>query len=973
MFNWIIGIPLLTLFASAALVLAIIPSTRRETSRPTLNALLIVISAWAFCSFMFHSITIPSTLFWMYLIIFCGLATGAVGVHFCARFTEQTAAIAKWVVAIFYVLCSLPLVPLLGGKIVTEATMLPNGAVEIVFGPIAPFLWSIISLTILIAIAILIVTLWRSSRSEKKYISYTLVGFILMCLGSLSNLFISSYPVDIAANFIFISLVTYAVVSRYALRPSLRQTWYLSLPIIGLMLTLCYVAMLTFCLKWLELTTSTSHLIAISTIMIFGVITFSPSRKFLSDKLTQYFFPDTYRYRKALSDLAHVDRSLIRWTDSVTNILNIIAKVTNADDAMLLVRNSKATYFEAKYAVGHHQASILRLRLPADSPPVKALTESSAVLSAEEIGQQTTLKALIRGRDDTLEEISLTLYCGVRDYKELLAIVGLIYKSPHDGERAGIRDFLELASHQIATLIVNVNLYQESQYEIAERKRAEEALRKSEQHYRQLFEGIRDAVIVLSPQLRFLDCNKVTLQGLGYSREEFLHTDLTDIVQPDFLAAMVNHLEKVRAGEAIIEESVYRDKNGSVIPVEVSSHGIEYNGQPAILAVVRDITERKQAEKRESQLQQELILSSRLASIGEMAAGIAHEINNPLTGVIGFSDLLVKKDLPEDIRKDVNFIRDGARRVARITSRMLSYAHQSKLEYTIVDVNDLIKSTIAMQAYVMESSNIKVNTRLNPDLPVTVADAGQLQQVFLNIILNAKVAMIEAHNRGSLLIKTEITDNTIKISFKDNGSGITEENLEKIFNPFFTTREVGKGAGLGLSVCYGIVSQHGGKIYAESTLGKGATFIVELPIVTKAEQLKLSAPTAKEPERVSKAKILIIDDDLIVQQFLTEMLSEEGHEIEIANNGDDALERLGGKDYNLILLDIKLPGTNGIEIYKHLQKTAKSLANRVIFITGDTTTGTMTFLNRNEAPYITKPFDTEQLKKIIHSILALST
>ena len=384
-----------------------------------------------------------------------------------------------------------------------------------------------------------------------------------------------------------------------------------------------------------------------------------------------------------------------------------------------------------------------------------------------------------------------------------------------------------------------------------------------------------------------------------------------------------------------------------------------------------DITERKQAEEREKQLQQELTIASRLATVGEMSSGIAHEINNPLTGVIGFSSLLLKKDLPDDIRKDVNVIYEGAQRVARITSRMLTFARQHKPDRASVDINDIVETTLAMRAYEASASGIKVTTKLSTDIPLTFIDASQLQQVFLNIIINAEVEMITAHGKGNLSVKTERIDNTIRVSFKDDGPGIPKKNLDKIFDPFFTTREVGQGSGLGLSVCHGIVTQHGGKIYAQSRFGKGATFFVELPVITKAEQLKFAEPTAKEPERVSKARILVVDDDTIVQQFLTEVLGEEGHEVEIVENGDDALERIDSEDYDVILLDIKLPGMSGIELYKYMQKAVKSLARRVIFITGDVMSAeTMVFVKSAQAPYITKPFDVEQLKKEIDRILS---
>ena len=958
MFNWIIGIPLLTLFASVALVLAVIPSTRRETSRPTLNALLIVISTWAFSSFMFHGIAFPSSLFWMYLIIFCGLATGAVGVHFCVRFTEQTGAIAKWVVATFYVLCSLPLVPLLGGKIVTEATLLPDGAVEIGFGPIAPLLWSIISMATLIAIAVLVVTLSRSSQSEKRYIIYVLVGYILMCLGSLSNLFVSSYPVDIAANFIFISLVTYAVVSRYTLRPSLRQTWYLSLPVAGFALTLCYVALLTFCLKWLELNAGTAHLIAAITVTTFGAITFGSSRQFLSNKLTRYFFSGIYRYRKALSDIARVDRSLTQWTNSAINILNIIAKATSADDAVLLLQNSKTKYFEAKYAVGRNPVSILQLKFSNDSPLVEILVKRGTALSTEEIEQQITFKVLLRNKDDILQEIGPTLYCGVQGYDGLLAIIGLTHKSPHVWERIEDRDFLELASYQIAPLIINANLYQESQLEIEERKQVEEKIKHAAEEWRTTFDSITDLVSIHDKDFKLVRMNKAFADALkmkpreligktcyeivheanepvpncphkkiietkkptaaeffephlgihlevstspifneegevvasvhvarditerrqaeealreseeryrallelgerigeavvmlqddergtgmhifvsdqwphitGYSREELLNMSMADLIHPRYREMAVERYERRIRGEVLpgfYEITIIR-KDGNEVPVEVAYAYTQYKGKNVNVGYIRDITERKKMEE-------QLMVNDRLASIGELVSGVAHELNNPLTGVIGFSDLLAgRKDLPDDVKEDLKLINREAQRTAKIVKNLLTFARKHPKEKQPTVINKAIEAVLELRAYEQKVSNIEVNTRFASDLPKIMGNAFDLQQVFLNIIVNAEHAMLEAHGKGTITITTVREGDIIRVSLADDGPGIAKENLGHVFDPFFTTKEVGKGTGLGLSICYGTITEHGGRIYVESKLGKGATFIIELPVAT---------------------------------------------------------------------------------------------------------------------------------------------
>ncbi|MFC2000719.1 response regulator, partial [Chloroflexota bacterium] len=458
---------------------------------------------------------------------------------------------------------------------------------------------------------------------------------------------------------------------------------------------------------------------------------------------------------------------------------------------------------------------------------------------------------------------------------------------------------------------------------------------------------------------------------LGYTDAELSDLNVFDIIHPESLAHCQELFAKVMRGESVRDvKAIFVAKDGREIPVEGNA-APRFIGSNVVATqgVFRDITERKQAEEKEQQLQKELNLASKLVTIGEMSAGIAHEINNPLTGVIGFSELLMSKDIPEDARRDVNLIHEGAKRVASVTDRMLTFARNYKPERASTNINKIIETTLAMRTYAMESSSIKLTTRLDPDLPVIIADPSQLQQVFLNIILNAEKEMLAAHGRGNLLVQTERIDNTIRISFTDDGLGISRENLDKLFNPFFTTREIGQGTGLGLSVSYGIVTGHGGKIYAESRLGEGATFFIEIPIIIDTEQLILTEPTV-EPERVSGAKILVVDDEPIVQQFLSEMLSKEGHEVEVIDNGDDALEKLGSEDFDVILLDIKLPGKNGIEIYKHIRKTAKSLVRKVVFISGDVMNKDTTFfLSRNKASYISKPFDVEQLKNIIDRVL----
>ncbi len=513
------------------------------------------------------------------------------------------------------------------------------------------------------------------------------------------------------------------------------------------------------------------------------------------------------------------------------------------------------------------------------------------------------------------------------------------------------------------------------QLEVAEakHKRTEETLRQSEERYRTILHEMDEGYYEVDLAGNYTFINDVLCAKLGYAREELMginyrvYTPEEDVKNVYKVYNEVYRTGKPRRWYPMVNIG----KNGIVIFVENSILPIRNSeGQiNGFRGISRDVTERKRMEEERQQLEQKAQLASRLASVGEMASGIAHEINNPLTGVIGYAQLLLQENLPDKIRKDLETINDGAQRVANVIQRLLAFARQYKPQRTYVSINDVIATTLDLRGYHLETSNIKVNAQLAPDLPVTIADAGQLQQVFLNLIVNAETEMNLVRGSGKLSIKTQRIENNIRISFKDDGPGIAEENLERIFNPFFTTRQVGQGTGLGLSVCYGIVSEHGGRIYAESKPGKGATFIVELPIITEHKQLEFPEPTVQEQQKVTGAKILVVDDEPVVREFVSKVLTEEGHQVETVDNAEDALEMVKIKTYRIILLDIKMPGMSGIELYKRFQKIAPSLARKVVFVTGDVMGArTMAFLSKAKSPYITKPFDGKQLNIAINHI-----
>ena len=369
--------------------------------------------------------------------------------------------------------------------------------------------------------------------------------------------------------------------------------------------------------------------------------------------------------------------------------------------------------------------------------------------------------------------------------------------------------------------------------DITERKKAEEVLRISEERYRLLVENASEAILVAQDgMLRFF--NTRVIEILGYSREELASKPFIEFIHSEDQAMVVGrHMARLE-GKEVPPVYSFRvvDKTGNVRWVDISAVAFTWEGRPATLNFLTDITERKRMEDEKQKMEEQLRLASRLAAVGELAAGVGHELNNPIAAIQGFAQFLAaRKDLDETTRKDLDTIYRESQRAAKITQNLLSFARRHEPEKHLISLNEAVEKTLELQAHPMKVNNIELVVELAPDLPKTLADFHQMQQVFVNIINNAEQAMGEAHGKGRLVVKTQKVRDMIQISFVDDGPGISEENIKRIFDPFFTTKEVGKGTGLGLSICYGLVEAHGGRIYARSKLGQGATFVVEIPIV----------------------------------------------------------------------------------------------------------------------------------------------
>jgi signal transduction histidine kinase/ActR/RegA family two-component response regulator len=368
--------------------------------------------------------------------------------------------------------------------------------------------------------------------------------------------------------------------------------------------------------------------------------------------------------------------------------------------------------------------------------------------------------------------------------------------------------------------------------------------------------------------------------------------------------------------------------------------------------------------------QARLVQSEKLAAVGQLVSGVAHELNNPLTAIIGFAQILEASDLPSSAKADLNRIVEQAKRSAHIVQKLLTFSRQHKPHRRLVDVNQLIEETLDLVSNQLTMGQIAVERQLSEDIPRLLADPYQLQQVWLNLIQNAQQAMTGSHGGGVLCIQTLATPaGKIWIEFSDNGPGIAPDVMEKIFDPFFTTKSVGKGTGLGLSICFGIVQEHQGQIWAESNVQGGSTFVVELP--GQEDDTGDAYPNAFSlAEASGSAKVLIVDDELPVRELVERYLTHQGYAVEIAQDGSEAMKRIHQDDYDVILLDVIMPQKGGIDTYREIVERRPELGPRVIFATGDVATETTrAFFEETGAGYIAKPFDLAELSRVIQATL----
>ena len=366
--------------------------------------------------------------------------------------------------------------------------------------------------------------------------------------------------------------------------------------------------------------------------------------------------------------------------------------------------------------------------------------------------------------------------------------------------------------------------------------------------------------------------------------------------------------------------------------------------------------------------QEQLLQSEKMAAVGQLISGVAHELNNPLTAILGYSQLLQSDDATSARGADyVAKLHKQAQRTHHIVQSLLSFARQHKPERSSIQVNQIIEDTLLLREYDLRRNNIQVHREFDPDLPAIGGDFHQMQQVFLNILNNAVDAINETGNAGEIWIRTRHVDNGLQIQFTDTGKGLKDP--KRLFDPFYTTKPVGKGTGLGLSICYGIVKEHGGEILARNAETGGACFTVILPFSPFPEKLKVQAPI--QPSKSVAGNVLLVDDDEAVLQIEQEILLSHGIHARKARSAWEALGILKSESVDAAIIDLKLPGEVSTEgLYAWLEQNRPDLAAHVIFTSsGGADMERPSVAHKSSSHILTKPFQVEDFWSAVHKTL----
>ncbi len=529
--------------------------------------------------------------------------------------------------------------------------------------------------------------------------------------------------------------------------------------------------------------------------------------------------------------------------------------------------------------------------------------------------------------------------------------------------------------------------YQGTFVDITEQREMERRLHREQEFARHLMDSFPDIVVALDAEARYTFASPQILNALGYRPEELIGEKLGDRTAPQDRVELLKLFDDLNAGrrsDGLIEFRA-RHKNGAWRLFRASARSLhDEKGHPAgIIISARDITDQQLKE-------QHLIQSERLAAMGQMIAGVAHELNNPLTAILGVTELMRDQIADEKSRHQLDLAHSQARRAADIVQSLLDFSRPSRPRNSLLHLGDLLQHTLQLQDHSLRANNIRVDLTPCPGLPTVLGDSSQLTQVFLNLIVNAEQAIREVRDYGTLRIRLAVVNDRVVITFQDDGMGIHRDVLPRIFDPFFTTKRPGRGTGLGLSICMAIVREHNGDISAQPLPDGGSIFTVSLPLCTQAPVLVDPNPAPPPPVEAPASssalfagkRILVVDDLETIRDLVSHSLGVRGFSVDCAGSSKQALELAARHSYDAILCDIHMESETGLAVsgFEISDGIREHLASRsavqpaFIFMSGDLVDPKVNeHAGYQASRFLQKPFRIADLYSVLSEVLRPGT
>jgi two-component system, NtrC family, sensor kinase len=491
-----------------------------------------------------------------------------------------------------------------------------------------------------------------------------------------------------------------------------------------------------------------------------------------------------------------------------------------------------------------------------------------------------------------------------------------------------------------------------------------ETMRQAEWRFRTLFRAAPDAVLtVLQTTGRVREANDAVREVFGLDPHQVVGRQLLDVIVPADRPILDEALAKAFAGQpARVEVHVVRPEGQSRV-IALAASRLPEADPPSALLVGRDMTH-------ERELRVRLMESDRLAAVGELVAGVAHEVNNPLSSISAFAQLLLRDgELSPHQRESIEVIRAETMRASQVVKDLLAFARRSEVQSAPLDLNGVVGRTVRMRQYQFSEASVRVESDLAADLPSVMGDARQLQQVCLNLLTNAVQAM--SPGGGVLHVRTYQANDRVRLEVKDTGPGIAVDARAHIFEPFFTTKKEGEGTGLGLSVSYGIVAAHGGAIEVVETGPAGTTFRVTLPaasVLAPQHEKEREAPiTLRSP--LAGIKLLFVDDEPALRSGMEAFGAMRGFTVVTASDGATALETARTTGLDAVVCDLRMPGMDGYSFHEQLRLERPGLAARTVFITGDVIATSSSRGSVSRQPVLTKPFGFDKIEEALIAVM----